>query len=172
MAKDFENLSEGLEVKKKGSKFKWNEKEKQFLVEYALDPYVGNAMRKAGLNQNRSGKDYDESQLIKRGNDLLDYPEAKEYIKMIQKEIFDRNVHTFEKAVNHTWQDYLEWRDVSKHEANITMERYCKLMGFLGQPGVNFQTQIVTDNDKNITINFITPEEFKNNKNNPGKDGV
>jgi len=149
----------GLEKKNVRHKLKWSKKEKQFLTNYAHTFRKEQSMIDAGLHLKRNGKQYSTEQLTTRANDLLKYPESKEYIGEILSEIREEHFLTLDKCIMETYEYYLELKYKSPREANISHSRMCDLLGFTGKNAINVNTQIVASEDGGITINYNQPDE-------------
>lgn len=138
-------------------------KERVFLTEYALSFHKKNSMKASNLHLDKEGNELSHPAILRRANQILKMKISQEYLTEIHKEIFHRNVHTIEKAVNETYEYYEDLRFQKYHnQANIAYQRYCDLLGFSKNSYVLNQ-QFNTGTEGGITINYIIPKEENNN---------
>lgn len=122
------------------------------------------AMIEAGLNFKRTGEPYTERQVINKANQLLKQDVIKALIREQQKELHAVRFHCVEKAVEESYNYYLELKEIGKHhEANIAYARYTEILGLTGKNAILHLNQNVTlekdSTNGNVTINYHQPIE-------------
>lgn len=137
----------------------------QFLDSLSQHGIMTRALRETGQDKRADGSTMRHDELSKKGREILRNPKAQYYLKQLQEEMFELNVHNLTKCINETYDFYIELREQKKYrEANIAHQRYISLMG-LGlanvEPPINVNTQIVSNSDGGFTINYLTPKDIK-----------
>lgn len=141
-----------------------------FLNYYAQNHDKMLSAKLSGLDKHSDGSPLTPVAINKKTYHILKNPESLQFVKDIQKQIFESNCHSLEKAVDESYNLYLKLVEVrSFHSANAAYDRYCMLLGLLGNKNnntVSVNTQIVGNDKGGITINYITPK----NNNDDGKN--
>jgi len=150
------------DIKKQRAAKKLTKQHKDFLVRFAISHNKSRSLIEAGMGENKNGELKEWTNLNRDANIILRNPVAQQYLIELHKEIFKAGAHTLEKAIEESYNFYLELKEQkSNREANVAYDRYVMLCGFARvQPQVSINTQYVSD--KPITINYVKPDE--NNK--------
>ena len=138
-----------------------------FLKEFTYTHNRVKAITAAGMQYHKTtGEVISDRRMEEKANKILRNPEAQQYIAKLQEEVFKSNVRDINRTIEEAYKNYEELKEKkSFHEMNIAFIHYCNLLGFSGNQGkTTINQQIVSSSDQPIQITYITPEEFKKDK--------